>query len=272
MKYIAHLKMLGEFAFAFGVLLFVHGPKDYLLVPAINSMVLLVTGILGIGMVFMRLKLAFKFPRLKHIRREIRSGRDVFWSIIAINAYTTTRVFVVGLLTNNTLTGFYSIAEKIASVAQTFPLTSFSQAIFPRLSNIFRRNRDMAYRLMRQVQAITMYIALICLPLIYLASPFIIRLVCGGDYPEATATLQLLIIAVFFVSANAFRVQFLLVCGRPRAYARIHIFMASVGLPLLIILVRLFSYRGAAMASVLTEAGIFALTWVTMKRLRRNDL
>jgi PST family polysaccharide transporter len=272
MKYIARLKMLGEFAFAFGVLLFIRGPQDYLLVPIINSLVLLVTGVLGIGIVFLRLKLVFKFPRFKHIRRAIRAGQDLFLSIVAINAYTTTRVFVVGLLTNNTLTGFYSIAEKIAGVAQTFPLASFAQAIFPRLNNIYRRNRTMAFKLMQQIQVITVNIAVISFPLIYLAAPFIIRLVCGGDYPQATATLRLLIIAVFFVSANAFRVQFLLVCGKPRTYARIHIIMASLGLPLLILLVELFSYRGAAMASALIEAGIFTMTWVTMRQLRRKDL
>jgi PST family polysaccharide transporter len=268
MKYIARLKMLGEFAFAFGIFLLIHGPQDYLLVPLINSAVFLFTGALGIFLVFWRLKLAFTFPRFKHVRRELRAGRNLFWSIVAINAYTTTRIFMVGLLTTNTLTGFYSIAEKIANVAQTFPLSSFSQAIFPRLSNIFRRNRAMAFKLMQQVQVITVYISLISLPLLFIAAPFIMKVVCGGKYPEAIATLRLLIMAVFFVSANAFRVQFLLVCGKPRSYARIHIAMALVGLPLLILLVRSFSYLGAAMATVVTEAGVFTITWFTVRRLQ----
>jgi PST family polysaccharide transporter len=268
MKYIARLKMLGEFAYAFGIFLWVRGPRDYLMVPLINSSVLLITGALGILLVFERLKLSFSFPRFKHLRREFKAGRDVFLSIVAINAYTTTRIFVVGLLTNNTLTGFYSIAEKIAGVAQTFPLSSFSQAIFPRLSNIFRRNRVMAFRLMQQIQLITVYISLLFLPLIFIAARFIMRIVCGGDYPEATATLRLLIMSVFFISANAFRVQFLLVCGKTRSYSRIHVTMALIGLPLLILLIHLFSYLGAAMATVMIEAGIFTATFVTVRRLR----
>ena len=188
-------------------------------------------------------------------------------SIVAINAYTTTRIFLVGLMTNNTLTGFYSIAEKIASVAQTFPLSSFSQAIFPRLSNIFHKNRAMAFKLMQQIQLITVYISLFSLPLLFVAVPFIMRIVCGGNYPEATMALRLLTISVFFVSANAFRVQFLLVCGKTQSYSRIHITMALIGLPLLILLIHLFSYLGAAMATVIIEAGIFTLTLVTVRRL-----
>ncbi|MBF0569752.1 MAG: flippase [Candidatus Omnitrophica bacterium] len=268
MKYIAKLKMVGEFAFAIGIFLFIRGPQDYLKVPLINSSVLLVTGLLGIFIVFWRLKLSFKLPSLKHIRRELKAGRVLFLSIVAINAYTTTRIFAVGLLTNNTLTGFYSIAEKIAGVAQTFPLSSFSQAIFPRLSNIFRKNRKKAFKLMQEIQLITVYISLICLPIIFLAAPLIMHLVCGNDYPQATLTLRLLIISVFFVSSNAFRVQFLLVCGKTRTYSRIHITMALIALPLLLTLVHFFSYLGAAIATVLIEAGIFTVTFVTVRRLR----
>ena len=85
--------------------------------------------------------MSFKFPGFKRVCQELEVGRELFLSIVAINAYTSTRVFAVGLMTNNTLTGFYSIAERISNVAQTFPLSSFSQAIFPRLSNIYRRCR-----------------------------------------------------------------------------------------------------------------------------------
>ena len=268
MKYISRLKMLGEFVYSFAIVILIHGPQDYLLVPAINSAVILLTGTLGLILVFVHMKLAFKLPRFKHIRREIKAGGNIFLSIIAVNAYTSTRVFVVGLLTTNTLTGFYSIAERIAGVAQSFPLSSFSQAIFPRLSNIFSKNRAMAFRLMEQIQLITVYISLICLPLIFITAPFIMGVVCGGDYPQATMTLRLLIISIFFISANAFRVQFLLVCGKTRSYARIHVTMALIGLPLLISLVDHFSYLGAAMATVMTEAGIFALTYITVKRLQ----
>ena len=268
MKYISRLKMLGEFIYAFAIVILIRGPQDYLMVPAINSSVILLTGTLGFILVFVKMELSFNFPSLKHVRREIRAGRDVFMSIVAINAYTTTRVFVVGLLTTNTLTGFYSIAEKIAGIAQTFPLSSFSQAIFPRLSNIFHKNKAMAFKLMQEIQLITVYISLIFLPLIFIAAPFIMRIVCGGDYPQAILALRLLIISIFFISANAFRVQFLIVCGKTRSYARIHITMALIGLPLLIALVDHFSYLGAAMATVMTEAGIFAITYVTVKKLQ----
>ena len=268
MKYIVQVKMAGEFAFAVSILAFIRGPEDYLLIPLLNSIIFLATGLIGLIVVFGQLKLAFKFPDLKTVKHQFAAGKNLFFSIVAINAYTTTRVFTVGLLTNNTLTGFYSIAEKIANIAQTFPLSSFSQAIFPRLSHIYRKSSSMAFELMRQVQQITVNLSLLTFPLIILFAPAIIRLICGGDYHVAVLTLRLLMLSVFFVSWNAFRVQFLLVSGHTDIYAWIHIRMATVGLPLLLLGVSTFSYVGAAMATVLIEAGIFLLTAYKLSRLK----
>ena len=267
MKYTAKLNIIGEFAYAFGIFLFIRGPQDFLLVPIITSSSALITGLLGQYILFARFGLTFQWPKLKDLHQHLLAGWNVFISVVAINAYTTTRVFAVGLLTNNTLTGFYSVAEKIANAVQTFPLYAFSQAIFPRLSNIYPKNRIKAFKIMEQVQLITVIISLIFLPLIFLLAPFIVRLVCGGTYPAAILSLRFLLVSIFFISSNAFRVQFLLVCGKTDIYKKIHISMAAFGLPLLIIFISSFSYVGAAMATTIIEAGVFTITYFTVKKL-----
>jgi PST family polysaccharide transporter len=210
---------------------------------------------------------SFKFQGYKNLRQQLKAGWDIFISVVAINAYTTTRVFTIGLLTNNTITGFYSIAEKIANFIQTFPLASFSQALFPRLSKIFHKNKTKALKIMQRLQQITINVSLICLPLIFIFAHLIVKLVCGGDYYETALTLRLLLISVFFISSNAFRVQFLLVCGKTHIYSRIHVIMAMIGLPLIFLLIYSFSYVGAAVATVAIEAGIFTITYFTVRRL-----
>ncbi|MBI5873156.1 MAG: flippase [Candidatus Omnitrophica bacterium] len=265
MKHIADLNIAGGFLTLLLIFLFVRSEQDYLLVPLITSSVFLMTGLWAQYIVFKKFGVSFKFPGYNNVRQQLKAGWDIFISIVAINAYTTTRIFTVGLLTNNTLTGFYAIAEKIASACQTFPLLSFSQAIFPRLSKIFHRNKDKAFELMQHIQQFTVNVSLVCLPIIFILSPLIIRVFCGGDYPEAVLTLRLLLIAVFFVSANAFRVQFLLVCGKTETYSRIHLFIAMIGLPTIFLLVYSFNYIGAAVASAIIEAGIFVITYITVK-------
>ncbi|MGE5197504.1 MAG: oligosaccharide flippase family protein, partial [Deltaproteobacteria bacterium] len=105
MKYIADLNIVGGIIFALFIFIFVRGPQDYLMVPLANSCVFLVTGVMGQYIVFRRFGVSFKFPGYKSVRRQLKAGWDIFISIAAINAYTTTRIFTVGLLTDNTITG-----------------------------------------------------------------------------------------------------------------------------------------------------------------------
>jgi len=267
MKYTAKINIIGQFAYAFGIFLLIHGPDDYLLVPTVTSVSALITGLIGQYILFARFRLTMQLPKLKDLQRQFEAGWNIFVAAIAINAYTNTRVFAVGLLTNNSLTGFYSIAERIANAVQTFPLSSFTQAIFPRLSKIFHKNKLLAFEIMNQVQLITIIISLIFLPLIFILAPLIVKLVCGGTYPAAILSLRFLLISVFFISSNAFRVQFLLVCGKTDVYSRIHITMAAIGLPLIIFFIYSFSYAGAAMATAIIEAGVFTMTYFTVKKL-----
>ncbi len=268
MKYIADLNIAGGVLTVLLILFSVHGPGDYLMVPLIVSCVSLITGLLGQYIAFKHLGVSFRFPGYTSLRRQVSAGWDIFVSGVAINAYTTTRIFAVGLLTNNAITGFYSIAEKLAGLCQTFPLASFSQALFPRLSKIYHKNKTRAYEFMQRIQLITINISLILLPLIFVFARPIMKIILGGNYPEAVLSFRLLLVSVLLISSNAFRIQFLLVCGKMSLYARIHVVMAMIGLPIIFLLIDAFSYVGAAIATIMIEAGILVVTYVIVRRLK----
>lgn len=268
MKYIANINIIAEIILAFLILLLVKTPLDYLLVPTLTSAVFLISGIMGLYIAFDHFKIKYQFLHHSHLRTRLKEGWDLFASIVAINMYTTTRVFAIGLLTNNVLTGYYSMAERIASVIQTFPLASFSQAIFPRMNKLYQRSKQHAYETMVQVQEIAMKVALIKIPIIFFSAPYIVRFICGGDYPEILLTFRLLLVSIFFISANAFRVQFLLVCGKTDTYARIHMLMAGVGLPMILVFIGSYSYIGAAVATLFIEAGIYTMTRWHIRQLK----
>jgi PST family polysaccharide transporter len=268
MKYIVGFNVIGGLIFTVCVFTFVKGPSDYLLIPLINSIASLATGISALYLVLRKFCVTFVFQTYDDIRQQLKAGWNIFYSIVAINAYTTTRIFAVGLLTNNTLTGYYSIAEKIANIVQTFPLASFSQALYPRISKTFLKNKKKAFEIMYKIQSVATNGFLISLPIIFVLSPWIIYIVCGKKYPEAILALRLLIVPILFVGANAYKVQFLLVAGETKSYARIHIMMATLGLPLIFLSIYYFSYAGAALATILIEAGILTLTTQKITELK----
>ncbi len=260
MRFISIINISGGMIYAIAIFILIKTPADFILVPVINSAYFLITGVLGLYTAFKKFDLEFIFQGYSNISNELRTGWSIFISMVSINAYTATRIFAVGLLTNNIVTGYYAIAERIAYAFQTFPLDSFSQAIYPRLSSIFARNKKRAYRLMNKIQDSTTLIFTLLMPIVILASPLITRIVCGAKYPEVISSLRILLVGVFFVAINAFRVQFLLVSGKPVIYSRIHIAAALIGLPLIFVFIIYFSFLGAALATVFIEAGILIAT------------
>ena len=113
---------------------------------------------------------------------------------------------------------------------------------------------------MNRIQDSTTLIFAIVTPLAILAAPLIVRIVCGTQYPEVILVLRLLLAGVFLVAINAFRVQFLLVSGKSKVYSRIHIAAAIIGLPLIFLSILYFSFLGAALSTVVIEAGILIAT------------
>lgn len=271
MVYTAAINILGGIAYVVSIFLLVQGPEDYLYVPMLNSLFFLITGVIGLYIAFNKFGLEFVVQKYEDIEKELRSGWHIFLSIVAINAYTTTRIFAVGLFTNNVITGYYSIADRIAGFIQSFPMDSFSQAVYPRFNKVFRTNKERAVRLMRRAQHYTTLGFVICLPVLFLYAPLLVRLVCGYDYPEVVLTTRILILSVILVGANAFRVQYLLVCGRTDIYSKLHITAAIIGLPLIFILIRYFSYLGAAYAKMIIEAGIIIATTGIVRGLIKDN-
>ena len=270
MRYIAVVNVISSITYAIGIFIFIHGPEDYLLVPLIGSLLSITSGVLGFYIAFKKFQLEFILQKYVDIKRELKTGWNIFISVLAVNVYTTSRVFAVGLFTNNVLTGYYSLAERIANIIQTFPMDSFTRAVYPRISKVFAKNKQRAVAIMYRIQDGITLGFVISLPIAYFIAPWVINLACGVAYKEVVLTLRLLLAAVFFVGANNFKVQFLLVCGKPDLYSKIHIAAALTGLPLIFILIHQFSYVGAALATVCTEAGVFILTSLIVEKQARK--
>ncbi len=270
MSYIAIVNVISGLTYAVCIFIFIKGPGDFILVPIFNSLLSIIGGILGLHIAFTKFRIEFILQKYVTIKQELRTGWDIFISILSVNAYTTTRVFAVGLLTNNVITGYYSLAEKIANYIQTFPMDSFTRAVFPRISNVFAKNKQRAIAIMYRIQDGITLGFVVSLPIAYLIAPWIIKITCGVAYKEVVLALRLLLAGVFFVGANNFKVQFLLVCGKEDLYAKIHIIAALTGLPLIFILIYQYSYIGAAFATVLTEAGVFLLTSLIVEKLAKK--
>jgi O-antigen/teichoic acid export membrane protein len=133
------------------------------------------------------------------------------------------------------------------------------------MSSIHALNPARSLKLMRQLQRYTILGSLVVLPVVFLLAPWIVLIVTGSAYRETILAFRLLLVAVFFINANVFRVQLLLISASPRLYSRMHLFAGALGIVLTFAATYWFSYVGTAAVIILIELLMLALT---IKNLR----
>jgi polysaccharide transporter, PST family len=260
MKFITILNLLAKMFFALSIFAFVHHPEDYLLVPASTAAGSLIVGILALAIVLRYFGLRPTIGGKTELLHFLREGWHIFISTVSVSAYTTSRLFAVGLFTNPVTTGFYMVAERLMAIVQLFPWLSLLSAAYPRLAELHAKNPGESLRVSRKLQQLTTSAHLLILPLIFLLAPRIAALFAGAAHQEIVVSFRLLLVAVFLINANAFRIQFLLVSNRADVYSRIHMLAGACGVIVIFFCTYLLSYRGAACAIICVELAVLLLT------------
>jgi len=260
MKYITLATFAERLTFTLLLFVLIKHPSQYLYVPLLISIGACVSGVVGLIVALGKIQKASIFPPIKELVAQIKGGWHVFISTVSINAYTATRVFAVGLFASPAITGAYALAEKLMVVVQTFPLASLLQAFFPRLTDLYAKSRTRCVSFVRTLQRYTTLAYMVVLPPIFFLAPFIVRIVSGADSSDAVAVFRILLVAVFFINANAFRIQFVLVAGLDRLYSKIHVVASLIGVAAIFVSAYFFSYIGPPISVVLIELFVLIST------------
>jgi len=267
MKYVTVLNVVAKSLFTICIFIFIKRAGDYVLVALLNSFGYISVGVINIFVLRRNFGIKFVFVSFDELKHQFKDGWHVFISTIAVSAYTNTRLFAVGLLTNDTITGFYAIAEKFIRIIQSAVLAPLAQTVYPRLTKIYAEDPARSFRIMRKLQTGITIGYLFAFPILFVFAPVIIKLVAVHIYPETLLSLRLLLIATFFVGANAFRVQFLLVSGEKKVFARIHLIAGGIGIFLTFLLTHWLSYVGPSIALIIIESSVLLLTIRSIKKL-----
>ena len=138
MKVITIVNAVSRTLFAGLVFMFITKPEDFLLVPLFNSASYIITGLFGL---FYALKfLKIKVPSIIFIFNLVNESFKLFLSNLSTSLYSSFNILIIGLLTNDTLTGVYASFEKIILALKNI-YTPIYQAVFPWLSTQTNQKR-----------------------------------------------------------------------------------------------------------------------------------
>ena len=266
MKYITFINILSKLIFTIAIFLFVKEKTDYLLVPLFNGIGVLIGSLYAIYIIKKDFNQKIILQELKTIRHYFNQSSQFFLSRVSVSIYTAANSFVLGIFTNNTMVGYYSVAEKMYLAIQS-PYTPLTQVLYPYIS----KNKNIHF--FKKVFFITVILNIALMILIYFSSGFIFNLLF-----DSSITKESLQVFNFFLIANLVVVPSILI-GYPflaalgfSKYVNMSVIFGSVfHLSVLLILkfINKVSLYNIAILVIITEALVFFLRmyWVKNKKL-----
>lgn len=212
--------------------------------------------------VFYKYVNTFFFPKFESDLTFIKEVclKSIPFGLIGIfyTIYFSIDIMMLSYLVGDYSTGLYKSAYNIIYVFTTF-FVVYQSVIFPIMSKFFKESQDL---LKVSFELSVKYLLLIILPLsivvFFYASP-LVDLIYSNQYSLASVPVQILIWTVCFLFVNGAASTLLNAISKEATVTKIYIAAAVFNVILNWILIPLFDYNGAAMATVLSEILITVL-------------
>jgi len=260
MRFTTTINIVSKVFFAVCLFVFVKEKEHLSRAVFLNSLGYLLGGVISQYFVFHSFKLKFKFPSYSEIVFQLKDGWSVFVSTVAVSAYSYSRVVAMGIFTNQVITGYYAIADKIITLLKAFPLVPVANTLYPRFSKMYTEDPGKTKKSMLRFQHFLDIFYFMLIPIVFIFSPQIVKLISGLPHQQTVIALRLLLISLLFTAMNALKVTFLLISGRNKDFAIIHVLAGVLGISAIMVGAYLFSFVGVSVALICIEFMVFALT------------
>ncbi|MBZ0199144.1 MAG: flippase, partial [Ignavibacteriaceae bacterium] len=207
--------------FTVSIFFMVKAESDVNILLGLNGGSSVLIGLVAIFALIIKGTIKLKFPRISSIKKQLSEGKDIFISNLGINLYTSSNTVILGFLTDNTVVGIFSAADKIRLAIQSL-FTPFSQALFPRFAELFRNSIQEAKLLLQKVTKYVLAAEVIILILVFMFAETIVSLLLGTDFSDAVLTLRLLSFLPLIISmSNISGIMVMLNIGKDRNFKKI---------------------------------------------------
>jgi len=196
MKFVTLLNITAKLVFTVLIFVFIREVSDYILVPLFNGLGFLVAGFISLWLVFRRFGIRWKPVPFSVILFHLKDSSHFFFSRISLSLMTVTNTFVLGLITNNILVGYYAAAEKLIRAVEAL-VQPVVQSLYPYMSRI--RN----IKLYKRILLVGLLLSLFISAIIFIFGDFITVLVLGSRFIYSNYILKLLSLEIPIVYFSA---------------------------------------------------------------------
>jgi PST family polysaccharide transporter len=268
MKYITIIQVIIRSVSTVLIFVFIKVEADFLMLVFLNSSAQVLIGILGLFIALYKFKIKFKLPDLKEIKLHLKEGWNLFQSTIAINIYTTSNTFILGLFASETIVGYFAAADKIR-IAFSGVQSVLSQSVFPYINNLIKESHTKFISFIKSLLKLQAGLGLSISVLLFIFANPITEILLGKNFIAAADILRMISILPFLISlSNVFGIQIMLSLGYDKVFNKIITGAAILHIVLLMVLVPKYLAVGTSVSVVITEFVVTLLTFLFVFKKR----
>lgn len=253
MKYITYFNVISKTIFTISIFILVKKQSDFYFVPLLTSLGFLLVGFYSIFLIKNKFGIYFKFQTQSALKHYLYEGWHIFVSNISVTLYTTTTVVLLGFFTNNTVVGYYSIADRLISGIKQL-IAPISQTLYPFVSRKAEESKELVFSVLKKITYISVSLSCMLTLFLFVFADSILYLVFGSEAKNAIPIFKILtIVPLLVVIDTIFGVLLMLVFKRNKEYSRIIITAGILNLILALLLIPPFEGVGAAFSVLIVE-------------------
>lgn len=270
MRYITIVNVIGRFLSVACIFYFVKAPSDYILAGLFQAIVPLIAGICSWIILWKKYREVFILPKFQNVKQVFIDAWEIFTSTIAINLYTASNIVFLGLLTNNTIVGYFSGAQKIIQNINQL-ISPVTQAIYPYVSKTASNSKNDALKFLRKIVLILGGGNFIGSILIFIFAEWIVDILLGAGYEQSVLLLRILAFLPFIISlSNIFGIQTMLVFGMKKQFNKVLLSAAIINTVVVLPMIYFYQAIGVSVSMTITEIFVTLTMYIVLRKNKIN--
>jgi PST family polysaccharide transporter len=252
----AALSLTARILALLGLFVFVHRPSDYVIAAALLAGATPVAGLFALALLFRTLSLSVRWIPVREVRDTLFESWPFFLSTAAMTLYTSSNVFILGLIEAPAAVAYYAAADKVVrgSLGVLQPVT---QALYPRMAFLFSRDEAGALGYLRRIAIPVIGLALLLSAGLYIGAAPAVEWLFGRNMLPTSSLLRIMsAVPVLVAGSNLLGVQLLFPLGYQALVSRFQVVAGVASIAALVPMVWAAGASGSALNYVASETVI----------------
>ncbi|CAI9679797.1 flippase [Elizabethkingia anophelis] len=248
------------------IFLYVKRNNDYLLVPIFYSIGNFVSAIISVLIIRIKYNVSFVKVPLSSLIYYIKDAVPLFISNLSVTLYTFSTVLLLGFFFNNTIVGYYTLAERIIAAIKSI-INPISQSLYPFLTIKAAESRDKVLAFNFKFLIIMGAIFFLICFLIFISSPYILLFFFGNDSLKSLTSLRIMLpIPLLLIIDTVLATFTLLVFNYSKYYSKAVLIVGVVNVFVASVLIYYLKDTGAALSTLLSEFLVTIILFIYCKK------